>query len=236
MTGQACRRGSTRPPPVWALKSSRRWFRTCADESPGPARSRTEPLSGSSRGFGRSSPSIPSKTGLSSPGATGPGIAPLEGAPFVLGQSAPDSGVLAGLDSPLQAGLNDLASTTYGFGFFYLEKRGAGVPNREEQLGVLVQAGSAVAPGHQNGLPGISGLGGSAWCESVRQRIGVGDAGVVSGSLWSCGVLTYRLSMRIILTYGRRRAFELRTAERAWTRTIWQGPMFQSSQIRPRSD
>src|SRR5665811_46234 len=203
MTGQACRRGSTRPPPVWALKSSRRWFRTCADESPGPARSRTEPLSGSSRGFGRSSPSIPSKTGLSSPGATGPGIAPLEGAPFVLGQSAPDSGVLAGLDSPLQAGLNDLASTAYGFGFFYLEKRGAGVPNREEQLGVLVQAGSAVAPSHQIGLL-ESGVLQDQHHASVAQRVGAGVAVVMQGLLCLCRV--QRLSMRIVLTNSRGRA------------------------------
>src|SRR5665647_565296 len=152
MTGQACRKGSTRSLPVWAPRSSPPWFRTCADESPGAVRSRTEPLCGSSRGFGRSSPKSLSRRGVSSPGATGPGIATFEGAPFVLGESTPDSGVLAGLDSPFQAGLNDLTATADGFGFFYLEKRGAGVPDRKEQLGVLVQAGSAVAPGHQIGL------------------------------------------------------------------------------------
>ena len=88
----------------------------------------------------------------------GAGSSAFQGAPFVLGQSTPDSGVLAGLDSPFQAGLNHLAATADGFCFFYLEKRGAGVPDREEQLGVLVQAGSAVAPSHQIGLLEFRGL------------------------------------------------------------------------------
>src|SRR5665648_338653 len=149
MTDQACRKGSTPPHPVWARRSSPRWFRTCADESPGAAPNRTEPLCGLLRGFGRSRPTSPSRTGVSSPGATGPGIATFQGAPFVLGQSAPDSGILAGLDGPFQTGLNDLAATADGFRFFYLEKRGSGVPDREEQFGVLVQAGSAVAPSHR---------------------------------------------------------------------------------------
>src|SRR5450631_1205912 len=152
MTVQACRTGSTRPHPAWAPRSSPRWSRTCADGSPGAARSRTEPLCGSSRGFGRSGPSNPSRTDCSSAGATGPGIATFEGASFVLGQSAPDSGVLAGLDGPFQAGLNDLTASADGFGFLYLEERRAGVPDGEEQLRVLVQAGSAVAPCHQIGL------------------------------------------------------------------------------------
>jgi hypothetical protein len=30
--------------------------------------------------------------------------------------------------------------------FFYLEARRAGVPDREEQLGVLVETGSAIPP------------------------------------------------------------------------------------------
>src|SRR5450759_343051 len=190
MTGQDCRRGSTRPPPVWAPRSSPRWFRTCADESPGAARSRTEPLCGSWRGFGRSSPSNPSNPlnrRCRSARATGPGIATFEGAPFVLGQSAPDSGVLAGLDSPFQAGLNDLTATAYGLGFFYLEKRGAGVPNREEQLGVLVQAGSAVAPSHQIGLL-ESGVLQDQHHASVAQRVGAGVAVVMQGLLCLCRV------------------------------------------------
>src|SRR5450759_116092 len=182
MTAQACRTVSTRAPPAWAPRSSPRWFRSSADGLPGAARSRTEPLCGSSRGFGRSSPSNPSKTGVSSAGATGPGIATFEGAAFVLRQPAPDSGILARLDGPFQAGLNDLTATAYGFGFFYLEKRGAVVPDREEQRGVRVQAGSAVAPGHQIWTPWISGQGGQHHAGQFGQRIGsvsLGYAGLV---------------------------------------------------------
>ena len=59
-------------------------------------------------------------------------------------------GGLAGLECPCHAGLHDLATTANGFSLFNLERRGAGVTDREEQLRALVHAGSAVAPGHQN--------------------------------------------------------------------------------------
>src|SRR5665647_1393080 len=150
MTGQVCRTGSIRPPPVLAPRSSRPWLPTCAGGSPGRTRSRAAPRCASSRGFGRSSPP---KTRFSSAGASGPGIAALEGPPFVLRQTAPDTGVLTGLDGPFQAGLSDLAATAYGLGLFDLEKGGTGVPNREEQLRVFVQAGSAVAPVHRDRAP-----------------------------------------------------------------------------------
>jgi len=90
----------------------------------------------------------PSKTSCNWVGTTGTGDAPFEGTSFVIGQSAPDSGVLTGLDGPFQAGLNDLASTADSLCLFGLAKRGAGVPDREEQFGVLVQAGSMVTPSH----------------------------------------------------------------------------------------
>src|ERR1035437_4676897 len=66
--GSGLRTGSTRPHPAWAPRSSPRWSRTCADGSPGAARSRTEPLCGSSRGFGRSGPSNTSRPGCSPDG------------------------------------------------------------------------------------------------------------------------------------------------------------------------
>jgi hypothetical protein len=74
----------------------------------------------------------------SSASATGAGISTFECATFVLGSSAKHSGVLAGLDGQFQAGLNNLAAIADGFGFVYLEKRGAGVSDGEEKLGVLV--------------------------------------------------------------------------------------------------
>src|SRR5450631_2468646 len=154
MTGQACLTSSTRPRPDWAPRSSPRWFRTCADGSPGVARSRTEPVSGSSHGFGPSNPArFNQRTRCISAGATGARIAAFEGTAFVFGKSAPDSGVLAGLDCPFQAGLNDLAATADGFCVFDLEKSRAGVPDREEHLRVLVEAASAVAPSHQDRAP-----------------------------------------------------------------------------------
>jgi hypothetical protein len=85
----------------------------------------------------------------SSAEATSPGVSAFEGAPFILGESAPNPGLLARLDGPSQAGVNDLTATADSFGFFYLAQHGAGVPDSEEQLGVLVQAGTVVAPRHQ---------------------------------------------------------------------------------------
>src|ERR1035437_4900633 len=88
-----------------------------------------------------------------STGAMGGGVAASEGVAFFLGQSAPDSGILTGLDGPFQAGLSDLASTAKVLGFFGLQKRRLAVPGREENLGVHAQAGSAVAPIHQDRAP-----------------------------------------------------------------------------------
>src|ERR1019366_10461415 len=88
---------------------------------------------------------------------------------FVVGQSAPDSGVLAGLHGPFQAVPSDLAATADGLCLFDLEKRRAGVADREEQLGALVQAGRAIAPRHRIGLL-ESSSGESASCESAQGR------------------------------------------------------------------
>ena len=81
------------------------------------------------------------------------GNSALEVAPLFLGQPAPDSGVLVGLDSPIQAGPNDLTAKADHSCSFKLEKRAVGVPDGEEQLGILVQAGSEVAPRHQDPTP-----------------------------------------------------------------------------------
>jgi hypothetical protein len=88
----------------------------------------------------------------SSAEATSPGVSAFEGAPFILGESSPDPGLLAGLDGPSQAFVNDLTTTADTFGFFYLAQRWAGDPNSEEQLRVLVQASTVVAPRHQIAL------------------------------------------------------------------------------------
>src|SRR5665647_2134269 len=95
----------------------------------------------------------PSEEGCTSAGASGAGIAALEGTPFVLRQAAPHAKILPRLDGPFQAGLNDLAATAYGLRLFDLQESGAGVPDREEQLRIFIQTGSAIAPSHQDWAP-----------------------------------------------------------------------------------
>src|SRR3954451_21950273 len=88
-----------------------------------------------------------------SDGSTGPGVATLEGASLVLGKATPDAGVLSGLQRPLQAGVHDRAPAADGLGLLDLQQGRAGVADREEQLGILVEAGSAVAPVHRDRSP-----------------------------------------------------------------------------------
>src|SRR5689334_118685 len=83
-----------------------------------------------------------------SAGAAGAGVAPLQGAALVLGHAAPDAGILAGLDGPLQADVHHFAAAAHSLGLLDLQDRWAGVPDGEEQLRVLFEAGSAVAPVH----------------------------------------------------------------------------------------
>src|SRR5680860_802863 len=59
-----------------------------------------------------------------------------------------DTGVLSGVQRPGQAGFDDRAAVADSLRFLALLECGAGVPDREEQLRVLVEAGSAVAPVH----------------------------------------------------------------------------------------
>jgi hypothetical protein len=65
-------------------------------------------------------------------------IAASESTPLIVGQSAPDSVIFAGLHSPAQTALHDLTAMAHDLGLFDLAKGGAGVPDGEEQLGVLI--------------------------------------------------------------------------------------------------
>ena len=56
--------------------------------------------------------------------------------------------VLTGSERPLQALLGHRAAAADLLGLLDLYERGAGVADRKEQLGILVTAGSAVAPVH----------------------------------------------------------------------------------------
>ena len=98
-------------------------------------------------------PTNPSKNRGRRVGTTGTVVATFEGTSFVCGQSAPDPVVLAGLHGSAQPGLNDLTATADGFCFFELAKCRVAVPEREEQLGVHVQAGSTITPRHQDRAP-----------------------------------------------------------------------------------
>jgi len=82
-------------------------------------------------------------------GTTSTGSAPFEGTPLIVGLTTPDTVLLTGLYRPVQAGLGDFTAVADHSCLLDLEKRGAGVPNREEQFGVLLQAGSTVTPRHQ---------------------------------------------------------------------------------------
>ena len=95
---------------------------------PEPRRGRRRPRDRGSRGRGAGQ--------LGAAGAGGPA---LECATLVLGQAAPDAGVLAGLERPLQAGVDHGAATAHGLRVLDLLQGRAGVPDREEQLGVLVR-------------------------------------------------------------------------------------------------
>jgi hypothetical protein len=116
---------------------------------------------------------ISGKTGCTWVGTSGTGIAALDGTSFVRGQSAPDPILLAGLNGPTQAGLNNLTATADSLGFFYLEKRGAGVPDREEQLGVHAEASSTITPSHQDRAPCIEGGASSTGVNSGGEPVGL---------------------------------------------------------------
>jgi hypothetical protein len=89
-----------------------------------------------------------SRATAGSASATSASVASLESATLVLGQATPHAGVLTRVERPAKARLDDRATTANGLGLLDLKDRGAGVPDREEQLRVLLEAGSLMAPVH----------------------------------------------------------------------------------------
>lgn len=89
------------------------------------------------------------------------GLSAFEGVPFILGQPAPYPAVLVGVHGPLQTGVKGFAATADDPCPFDLTTCDGGVTDWEEQLGILIEAGRAVAPRHQVGLF-ESGVGESA--------------------------------------------------------------------------
>src|ERR1700712_865001 len=84
---------------------------------------------------------------LQAPGAR-PRPTTLESAPLGFAHRSPYPGILAGLERPGEAFAGNGATLADGLGFGNLQKRRPGVPDREEQLRVLVTADCAVAPVH----------------------------------------------------------------------------------------
>jgi hypothetical protein len=82
--------------------------------------------------------------------AAGPGASAttLERTALVLAHGAPDAGILSCFKSPGQALAGDRATLADGLGFGDLQERWSGIPDREEQLRILVAADCAVAPVH----------------------------------------------------------------------------------------
>ena len=72
----------------------------------------------------------------------------LQRPPLVLAESAPDTMILPCFQRPLQACVSDVASPADLLGLLDLEQGRASVPDREEQLRVLVQTGGLMAPIH----------------------------------------------------------------------------------------
>ena len=91
--------------------------------------------------------------GVTELAGAGAGIAAFEGTAFVLRQAAPHAKILPRLDGPHKAGLNHLTATANSLRLLDLQESGAGVPNREEQLRIFIQTGSAIAPSHQDWAP-----------------------------------------------------------------------------------
>src|ERR1035437_3594880 len=107
-------------------------------------------------------------------GTTGTGIPAFEGTPFIVGQSAPNPVIFARLHGPAQTCLNDLTPAADSLCLFDLAKRRTGVPDGEEQLGILIQAGGTVTPCHQDQAPCI---------ESGVSIMGVNSRGTPAVSL-----------------------------------------------------
>src|SRR5947199_8595554 len=77
----------------------------------------------------------------------------LDGAAFLFAHSAPDTGVLTGLKRPLEALVGRGTAPADRLGLLDLQQGRTGRPDREEQLRVLIAAGSTVAPVHGGNTP-----------------------------------------------------------------------------------
>src|SRR5215475_9044066 len=86
-------------------------------------------------------------------GAHGHSATALDCAPLLFTHPAPNTGVLSGAESPLEAVVGHRTTPADRLGLLDLQQGRAGRPDREEQLRVLVAAGSTVAPVHGGNTP-----------------------------------------------------------------------------------
>src|SRR5262249_44890522 len=75
----------------------------------------------------------------------------LDGAPLLLAHPAPYAGVLTAVEGPPQALVGDRTAPADRLRLLDLQQGRAGRPDREEQLRVLIAAGSTVAPVRHGG-------------------------------------------------------------------------------------
>src|SRR5262249_48820938 len=89
------------------------------------------------------------ETGSDSAAGLRPGVAALERAPLVFAHTAPHAGVLTGVQRPPKALCGHRTPIADQFRVSDLRESRAAVPNREEQLRVLVATHRLVAPIHK---------------------------------------------------------------------------------------
>src|SRR5206468_11147244 len=86
-------------------------------------------------------------------GADANSTATLDGAALLFAHPTPNAGVLTGLERPLEALVGHGAAPADRLGLLDLQQGRTGRPDGEEQLRVLIAAGSTVAPVHGDNTP-----------------------------------------------------------------------------------
>jgi hypothetical protein len=86
-------------------------------------------------------------------GAEADAAAALDNAPLFFTHSTPHASILSGFERPVQALVSHGTAPADRLCLLDLQESRAGRPDREEQLRVLVSAGSTVAPVHGGYAP-----------------------------------------------------------------------------------
>ena len=112
---------------------------------------------------------------------------------FDIGQATEDAVVQPGLECPGETGFPDLAAPTDLFGDLHLGHRRSGLADREEQVGVLVQARGSITPVHLKPLlRRIRGAAGRPHCSGPTQTVTRGASGQTPRCPMRAGLLNGR--------------------------------------------